>query len=638
MNNIDRREFLRRAGAGLGVAGGLWGCGVAEPGQLDGADAGPDRDAGSRDAGSQSESVPALAVGPFPASACHASREELDVDLRILSGSVPTDAFGHAFTVAALPFGDGTPVVNGDGMVYRLDFGNAAVGLRTRIAKTPCYYADQATRGKSIGFENRGIVRMSNSLGTRNQANTAFVVMGDRLALAFDGGRPYEIDPVSLAVVTPIGRTSEWTPAMPPLAETIVKGPFKAYMSGAHPVWDEVTRELFAVNYTGTIPLSTVATYLLRWDGEGAIERFRLLLEDGSPARITMSAHQLAVTEDYVLVVDTAFLVESEQLFFPDMLRAESPDTTLYIVSRRDLRAGSGDVSVRRVVLPRELAHVLADYENPEGRITMHVPHGAGWLPSEWLRGDDVQASSLTPVRRDLLGMLVTSSDATPIARYVLDGESGERLDAKLLYHDDYTWSVNLYTHAGSPTSPRFDDMYWTSVGFQPELLTRRVFDQSLAYKYRHTPVDELPFRDGKRGSLFRTNMRSLDRADMDGFVFPPGRIPSSPQFVPSAKRSGARAGYVVCTVVSDEPEARDTSGDEFWIFDAARLSSGPVCRLGHPQLSFGYTLHTTWMKELRPRVAAYHVPIREDYGPLVQNESGEVRELFEREIYPRFA
>ena len=43
-------------------------------------------------------------------------------------------------------------------------------------------------------------------------------------------------------------------------------------------------------------------------------------------------------------------------------------------------------------------------------------------------------------------------------------------------------------------------------------------------------------------------------------------------------------------------------------------------------------------MKELRPRVATYQVPIREDYGPLIENESAEVRELFEREVYPRFA
>ena len=60
-------------------------------------------------------------------------------------------------------------------------------------------------------------------------------------------------------------------------------------------------------------------------------------------------------------------------------------------------------------------------------------------------------------------------------------------------------------------------------------------------------------------------------------------------------------------------PRPHDTSGEEVWIFDAADITAGPLCRLGHPELDFAFTVHSTWVPELRPSPRDYRVRIFED-------------------------
>ena len=69
---------------------------------------------------------------------------------------LPADLRGYAFFACPLPpltnpgtdrFARGDRMVlNGDGMVYRLGFEHGSVTLKTRIMKTPCYYADLAAQ------------------------------------------------------------------------------------------------------------------------------------------------------------------------------------------------------------------------------------------------------------------------------------------------------------------------------------------------------------------------------------------------------------------------------------------------------------------------------------------------------------
>jgi carotenoid cleavage dioxygenase-like enzyme len=151
-----------------------------------------------------------------PASVMSASRTELDETLEVRSGAIPADLKGHLFWVAPMPQGQGTHTFNGDGMVYRVDFGAASQPrIKSRLLRTPCYYVDRAVKGFPHGFSNRGVTRFSITLGARNQLNTALLPMRDRLLVTFDAGRPWEIDPQSLDLVTPVGWNDEWKAAPP---------------------------------------------------------------------------------------------------------------------------------------------------------------------------------------------------------------------------------------------------------------------------------------------------------------------------------------------------------------------------------------------------------------------------------------
>ena len=108
--------------------------------------------------------------------------------------------------------------------------------------------------------------------------------------------------------------------------------------------------------------------------------------------------------------------------------------------------------------------------------------------------------------------------------------------------------------------------------------------------------------------------------------------VVNSPQFMP---RSGAgddpTDGYIACTVFVE-------NRSEVWLFDGQNLGKGPVCKLGHPGLVFGSSLHTVWLPEVGPRTATYGVPVRQDYERLVKKKTEdwpEIEALFEHDIYP---
>ncbi|NJO94424.1 MAG: hypothetical protein HC820_09025 [Hydrococcus sp. RM1_1_31] len=294
---------------------------------------------------------------------------------------------------------------------------------------------------------------------------------GDRLLLTYDAGRPYEIDPDSLKVVTPVGSNREWRSAIP------IKQPFAAHLSTAHPTYEAFTEEMFTINYgrsvmnlLDTVPffdrinelpndvdaiLGSVTRfigrdflqplfqqtrqifeatfglfeksiesivgidvpnflYLIRWDGKGDLERWRLVLPNGLPVKIEQSVHQIGVTEDYLIIIDTAFKVGVEQLLnnpLPDseqienslrvlLTRPQSPESNIYIVRRRDLINGQRPaqcdteviVTAKKVVLPLESIHFLNDYVNPDGKITLHIAHNCATDVSEVVRSYDESA------------------------------------------------------------------------------------------------------------------------------------------------------------------------------------------------------------------------------------------------------
>ena len=708
----------------------------------------------------QSSPIPSGVWPPFPASMMQASDSELtDITLDVVEGTLP-DLHGHVFIIApvgsvnsgGLPNPDGCHVWNGNGMVYRLDFDQPGTAkLMTRLVKSPCYYADYASRpgGRFAQFQFRdyGMARFSLALGMRNELNTALVPItfseaeGTRLLVTFDGGRPYEIDPVTLEVITPVGSNQEWRPGMP------LKVPFLPVLSTAHPAFDPQTQELFTVNYgrslanfLETIPLlytlealpqeleqlleemaqflhqqdlwqmllSPVLSfnqtlldrlqralacllgiddfvYLQRWRGQD-LERWRLVLPDGRPVRIEQTMHQVGVCRDYVIVMDTSLKFgleqiltnpvprskETERLLRSLLTRPQQPNTPIYLIRRDQLLAGQCPaqhqpevtVTAYPLTIPLEAAHFLVDYENPQDQITLHMAHECATDVSEWVRRYDTSAydpkQGLSPALEGMIS--VGAMDVGRLGRYVVDASQLEAHGASLvtsqIVHDTRrTWGLGLYacreTQASGQSAPQLKNIYWQSLGFWPELLSDFIFKLYRHYPHRIIPVDQVlhppEYGRGRPSSLFRLDTQTM--AIADAYDFPllsadgtawDAHVVNSPQFIPkredalTAPQSDIDAsmrGYILCTVISQHRK-------EIWIFDAADLNregQGPLCKLSHPCLDFGYTIHSTWLPQIHRRNATYHISPQQDYQAYLCHKPKALQELFEQEVYPHF-
>jgi hypothetical protein len=218
-------------------------------------------------------------------------------------GQLPPDLQGHVFIASpvgdvdstripgadpnvVLPSADGwTNLLNGDGMIYRIDFhqppnatGEAGgVWLSTKLVKPPSFYADQLTYRPSSGapstepsttpetdaaesaetpwnlsFFNLGIARLSLLLGMGSQVNTGLQWIrfpqdgGDRLIVTNDASRPYEVDPCTLKTLAPVGLNQYWEPLLDMIFTPAFA--FPGVMSAAHPAVDPLQSEFLTVN------------------------------------------------------------------------------------------------------------------------------------------------------------------------------------------------------------------------------------------------------------------------------------------------------------------------------------------------------------------------------------------------------
>jgi carotenoid cleavage dioxygenase-like enzyme len=225
----------------------------------------------------------------------YANRKEIDITLLIKEGVLPEDLYGVVYLTSmcgslnsgGLPIPEkhpgekklnpefGTPIMAGDGMIFKIDFNTIGeVHLKTAITKPPCYYADLATsratdtiedKFKNFGFKTAGLARASIPLGFRNELNTAILPFRfskdnySRLLITYDTGRPWEFNPETLELITPIGANREWINGTPPA----LKFPFPPVQTSAHPSFDPVTQELYTVNYTQAKPFTYAIAFLL---------------------------------------------------------------------------------------------------------------------------------------------------------------------------------------------------------------------------------------------------------------------------------------------------------------------------------------------------------------------------------------
>jgi Retinal pigment epithelial membrane protein len=556
---------------------------------------------------------------------------------------LPADLGGYAFFACPLPpvttfspdqyaRGD-RMVLNGDGMLYRLGFEKGQAILKTRMMKTPCYYADIAAqlvpKFDQIGYRflDGGMVRHSLLLGTRNQMNTAFVATKEHLIATFDAARPHMIDPDSLELLEPIGAASNWQ-GLAPKQPAWLTQVFQPYSNPAHPVCDHLqltdtpAGELITANYSAGLSLLSVVDRFRRWykgrlgkDGviltnpwgaftslvryrfdSQSFEKWRLVLPNGEPVIILQAIHQMALTEDYIIVGDIAFKIELSQIFAPFLfgrIRKYSvqigywlsliflqliqplPYANLYLVKRSDLDIPTPlgkqpTLTAIKIVLPREVSHFVTDYRNPEDKITLMSAHNGGWDVTEWIGEYDESVNldceptpmmtrgieMLTGVnqglpkvppqkclRRELRGMQPAPVDLNSMARYTIDAKTGAVLKASFLSDAGdnpskrNTWSVSVNTHRNLNRDSQFETgEKITSLYWMGWGFSWETIPKRIYRAYRDQDNRVIPI-EGLPTTDMPVSLLRLDTERMeiaDSFEFPIGYIARSPQFIPS--------------------------------------------------------------------------------------------------------
>lgn len=595
---------------------------------------------------------------------------------------------------------------------------------------------------KLYRFFNHGILRFNWLMGARNMNNTAFYPLPEpgadrddpcRMLATWDAGRPWEIDPETLEAKTPVGRRDEWT------AEALGTHPFPTTFSTAHPQWDAEKGELFTCNYgkgmdalARTIPIVQTAflmremarrrrtelltaiglkrvvayqerrraaadrarttlqdatssgwipqrfTHVLRWDGKNDVQRFQLINQHGGSVGIEETVHQMAVTRNFVILLDTGFKVGLDALygdpfpFLPDAVagafkflttRPVTPYSTFHIVRREDMDEAleqwnrktdrekkldrTPDVRCKTVRVPSAACHFVADFEDDGHKVILHVAHSDATDVGEWVRSGAKSAYTGQPVDPKLHGLPgVNAIDTNRVARYTVDVDWSRVVDTRVMSRNPFTWTVALYAErsAGLPVnfSERVKSIYWNSIGFFPELATRELKEMYEDYIHRATPIDEImqmPESGGRPSTVFRVD--TATNSIVDDFILPPGFVCSSPQFVP--RKGGDPAsdtdGYLTIMVFPPD-EGGGEATPELWVFDAAKLCDGPVCMLNHPSFKVGFTIHSAWLGALKPYDPnTYKVDVAAELRPTFDNlRRGPLKELFETEIFPKFA
>jgi hypothetical protein len=409
--------------------------------------------------------------------------------------------------------------------------------------------------------------------------------------------------------------------------------------------------------------------YLVRWTGQKRPEAWEVTDQQGRSIEIRHNMHQLGFSKDYLVLGDTNFKFSFDIMlnnpfphnpkidaFFRKLLSGVMADySTVYLIDRRTLKPGAKKVKAKRVRIPSETVHFSVNYDNPEGKVTIHTAHNCSACPAEWLRPYDTEKISGKPVKEELYGLIaVGQMDIGKIGKCVIDAEKGVFLEeeSRFLHIEEdptgaHTWAVGLYTYRDmlSPEKNVEDIryVYWQSYGLSQERLTSFIYElYDSPERQRLLPVEDI-LEKTKQGAPFV--LFCVDTGQMkavDAYCFDEGTYMWSLQFVPRREPTPGlhpqQDGYILCTVLPYR-EGRYTS--EIWIFDEAKLAQGPIARLGHPELLFGFTIHSVWVPEANEVTnPPYCLDIKSDYLPMLKGikrrkHRQAITQLFEEYVFP---
>ena len=579
-------------------------------------------------------------VLPDAYTASNSTTVDSQLELHCLEGTLPADIEGSLFICQCL--GSPEAYMVGDTNLIRIDFDGKGPRLTNRHLWTPAAIARHQLKDTRHRFDFFGFMYLSPGLGMFSYTEGLYLLPDGRLAVTSDIDRPWIIERESLRAVTPVGRRDEWLPMLADNAGEVLGSLFAGYNNSHVLYTDHEKGETFLVNYRLKPNNPDHPVRLMRWDGYHDLESWTVVDQNGAEIEIKQSIHELVFTRDYILLADTAFVAGTEM--FTPWKSAKLPDekTVVHIIDRRDLIPGKKTVSSKQVTVNGPCIHLMPEYENPNDQITAYMLHTPATNTAELLRSYDRDLNgTLFPKHLTGYGTLPVL-DLSSIGKHTIDAAHSEVKTSEYISEMPYCWGPYLYTYMGRQLEPyRGQDLFIMFKGFSRDILPKRIFNAYKDASARIVPLETMVRGEGLHHNNSICRVTTQDFKIADAYVFPDRVLLYTIAAVESNRPE--KPGYVIAGVVTDQKAGEHSSGHEYWIFNAADLAQGPICKLGHESLHNSTLFHTIYIPKpvahtLDQKKVSYHVPIRADYQKeeLIKWDAS-VLECFEKVIYPLF-
>jgi all-trans-8'-apo-beta-carotenal 15,15'-oxygenase len=251
-------------------------------------------------------------------------REEHDYTVDEVEGALPAQLVGTLYRngpgineVGGKPFAH---LFDGHGMISQFVIDGGRIHYRNRFVRTHKYELEKdAQRPQVVGFGERGKLRyLVRGPGAGNAANTSVTLCADNLLALWEGGRPWALDPDTLAT----------------RGEHDFDGALKAvHAFSAHPKYDPVTGEMFnfGVEY---FPRARIRTYKV--DRRGRLEHLQ-----PAPLPFPVMNHDFALTTKHMVFVLDPIVAHFRQVLlgrssFGGSLRWDPSKPTHVVLVPRD--------------------------------------------------------------------------------------------------------------------------------------------------------------------------------------------------------------------------------------------------------------------------------------------------------------
>lgn len=536
----------------------------------------------------------------------------LSQDIKICEGTLPENLSGHVFIVAPYHRQNDRHLFTGEGVIIKWDLQPQQGKIKVHSNKLKTWdsfwhFIHGKLLSKAFFPARLGL------FGVAEIANTAIVNMDGRLILTADAGRYWEVEPNTLATITPIGYFDEHIVSVPVSF-------FPMVANTAHPFYDPKTKELITCELKskprrGNLFTDMVsAPYISLWDGKDTFKHWELegTVLDGSP-------HTTIVTEELVMIPDMPFQMGLAMLLGLKVLpRQAYAKTQMYVVNRKDLKADKATVPSRLITFDGDSYHFLCNYHHIDGEIRMVAIQQATISLTEAIQPGDVKHFSGDRYTLEYYGIPWMFGFDPGVLRKVVIKDT-QVISEEAFIHPGW-FTTMLYT-----ADPRelfnqegYSAIYQVYAGYHRDFICRRQYLSFREHENRILTDKQLPQADlpsvlakvplDKNWQELTKQIETeqeqnpnipvsdLGKQLLDFYVCPPGYVLDSIQFIPQD------TGYIFTTVFTPE-------GSEAWLFAADNLKQGAIAKLSLPEdIHFGFTLHSEYFDNISPRESTYNV------------------------------